>query len=106
MPKYLVEATYTLEGVKGFLKEGGSKRREAVEAAIKSAGGKLEAFYFAFGEPDALAILDLPDNSTAAAASLAFNATGAVRLKTVVLLTPEEMDQANKKSVNYRPPGR
>ncbi len=106
MPKYLIEASYTLEGVKGFQKDGGSKRRDAVEAALKSLGGKLEALYFAFGDPDAIVILDAPDNVSAAAASVAINASGAVRLKTIVLLSPEEMDAAVKKTVNYRPPGR
>ena len=106
MPKYLIEASYTLEGVKGLLKDGGSKRREAVEAAVKSVGGKVEAVYFAFGDPDVVVILDAPNNVSAAAMSLATNASGAVRLKTVVLLSPEEMDEAAKKSVSYRPPGR
>ena len=106
MPKYLIEASYTLEGIKGFQKDGGSKRREAVEATFKSLGGKLEALYFAFGDPDVVVIMDAPDNVSAAAASVAINATGAVRLKTIVLLSPEEMDAAVKKTVNYRPPGR
>ena len=106
MAKYLIEASYTLDGVKGLAKEGGSKRRDAAGAAIKGLGGNVEAFYFAFGDPDAILIVDLPDNVSAAAASLAINATGAVRLKTVVLLSPEEMDQAVKKTVDYRAPGR
>jgi len=106
MPKYLIEASYTLEGVKGMVKEGGSKRREAASAAIQGLGGKVEAFYFAFGDPDAIIIADLPDNGSAAAVSVAINATGAVSLKTKVLLTPEEMDGAVKKTVSYRPPGR
>ena len=106
MPKYLIEASYTLEGVKGLVKDGGSKRREAAEAAIKSVGGRIEAFYFAFGDPDAVVITDLPDNVSAAAASVAINASGAVSVKTIVLLTPEELDSAVKKTVNYRPPGR
>ena len=106
MPKYLLEASYTLEGVKGLVKDGGSKRREAAEAAIKGLGGRVEAFYFAFGDPDALVIADLPDNVSAAAASIAINASGAVNVKTIVLLTPEEMDGAVKKTVTYRAPGR
>ena len=106
MPKYLIEATYTLEGIKGLLKEGGSKRRDAAEAAIKGIGGKVEAFYFAFGAADAIVITDLPDNVSAAAASLAINASGAVQTRTVVLMTPKEMDGATKKTVNYRPPGK
>src|SRR6266852_9053640 len=105
MPKYLIEASYTSEGAKGLLKDGGSKRRQAAEQAINSAGGKLEAFYFAFGDHDAFVIVDAPDHATVAAASVAINASGAVRSKTVVLLTPEEIDQAIKKGTTYRAPG-
>lgn len=106
MPKYLITASYTAEGVRGLAKDGGTKRRQAAEAAIKSAGGKLEAFYFAFGGHDAYIVIDAPDNASVAAASLAVNASGAVQASTVVLLTPEEMDQAAKKTVAYTPPGR
>lgn len=105
MPKYLIQASYTVEGTKGLLKDGGSKRRAVAEAAVKSLGGRLEAFYFAFGETDVFAIADMPDNVSAAAVSLAVTASGAVNAKTTVLLTPEEMDQAAKKTVSYRPPG-
>lgn len=105
MPKYMLEASYTSEGAKGLLKDGGSKRRQAADQAIKSAGGKLEAFYFAFGDRDAFLIVDAPDHATIAATSIAVNASGAVRSKTVVLLTPEEMDAAAKKGVKYSPPG-
>ena len=105
MPKYLIQASYTAEGAKGLLKEGGSKRREAAEQALRSAGGKLEAFYFALGDTDAFAIVDAPDHATVSAASLAISASGAVRTKTVVLLTPEDLDQAAKKSISYRAPG-
>jgi uncharacterized protein with GYD domain len=87
------------------LKDGGSKRRDAAEQALKSAGGKLEAFYFAFGDTDVFIIVDAPDHATVSAASLTINASGAVRTKTVVLLTPEELDQAAKKGVKYQAPG-
>jgi uncharacterized protein with GYD domain len=106
MPKYLVVASYTAEGAKGVLKDGGSKRRQAAEAALKSVGGKVDAFYFAFGENDVYAIIDAPDNISMAAASMAIGASGAVHTKTVVLLAPEEIDQATKKTTNYQPPGR
>jgi uncharacterized protein with GYD domain len=106
MPKYLIKASYTAEGAKGLLKDGGSKRREMAEQALKSAGGKMEAFYFAFGGTDAFVIVDAPDHASVSAASLAINASGAVRTETVVLITPEEIDQAVKKSVKYRAPGR
>jgi uncharacterized protein with GYD domain len=106
MPKYLVTASYTTEGIKGLLKDGGSKRRQVVEAALKSIGGRVEAFYFAFGDHDVYVIMDAPDNISVAAASMAIGASGAVNTKTVVLLTPEEIDQAAKKQATYTPPGR
>jgi uncharacterized protein with GYD domain len=106
MPKYLFEASYTTEGTKGLQKDGGSKRRAAAQAAIESLGGKLESFYFAFGERDALVIADMPDNASAASLSLTLGASGAVTGKTTVLLTPEDIDKAVKKSGTYTPPGR
>ncbi len=106
MPKYLVVASYTAEGAKGVLKDGGSKRREAAAVALKSVGGTVDAFYFAFGDNDVYAIIDAPDNISVAAASMTIGASGAVNTKTVVLLTPEEIDQASKKATNYLPPGR
>jgi len=105
MAKYLVEASYTAEGAKGLRKDGGTKRREAARALIESMGGKLEAFYFAFGDADAVIIVDLPDNATAAASSIAVAVTGAITCKTTVLLSPEEIDMAVKKNVSYSAPG-
>jgi len=104
MPKYLVEASYTVDGLKGIMKTGGTARRASVQQAVESVGGKLEAQYFALGDHDAFAIVDLPDHVSAAAISLAVSATGAARTKTTALLTPEEVDQAVKKQVKYRPP--
>ena len=105
MPKYLIKASYTVEGAKGILKEGGSGRRAMVQEMVGRIGGKLEVFYFAFGDADAYVIADLPDAATAVALSLAVNASGAVGLSTIPLLTPEEVDAAAKKSVAYRAPG-
>jgi uncharacterized protein with GYD domain len=105
MPKYLLQASYTSEGVKGLLKDGGSKRRAVVEQTTQAMGGTLEAFYYAFGDQDAYIIANLPDDVTATALALAVNASGAVTLKTTVLLTAEEVDRATKMTVNYRPPG-
>ena len=105
MPKYLIHGSYTADGAKGLLKEGGSKRRGVVKAFTEKLGGKLEAFYFAFGSSDFYATVDLPDAASAAAVSLTVGASGAVHSQTVVLLTPEEMDAAAKKSVDYRAPG-
>ena len=105
MAKFLVRASYTPEGAKGLIKEGGTGRRTAVQKLIESMGGKIEAFYFAYGEHDAYVITDLPDAASGLALSLAVNASGVVRLSTVPLITVEEMDAAAKKSVAYRPPG-
>lgn len=105
MPKFLIKASYTSDGTKGLQKEGGSGRKAAIEKLAKSSGGKLEAFYFAFGDTDAYVIVDLPDNASAAAVSLTVGAAGGATTETVVLLTPEEVDAAAKKTVNYRAPG-
>jgi len=91
--------------LKGLLKDGGTKRREVTEQLAKSVGGKLEAFYYAFGDDDLFVILDLPDNVSATTASLIVNASGAAKAKMTVLLTPEEVDQATKKTADYSPPG-
>jgi uncharacterized protein with GYD domain len=105
MPKYLWQASYNSEGVKGVVTDGGSGRRDAIETLVTGAGGTLEAFYFSFGESDVVVIADLPDEETATAIALTVNGGGLVSLKTTVLLTPEEVDAAVKKSVDYRPPG-
>ena len=106
MPKYMIRASYTVEGVKGLLKDGGTARMKAVETAVRGVGGKVEGFYFAFGHDDAIVIVDVPDAESAAALSLAVSASGAVATETTVLLTPTEMDGATKKAVPYRAPGR
>jgi uncharacterized protein with GYD domain len=105
MAKYLWQVSYTPSGAQGLMKEGGSARRTMVQQLVAKAGGKLESFYFAMGESDVYAIAELPDAKTATAVSLAVNAAGAARLRTVVLLTPEEVDAATKQAVDYRPPG-
>ena len=104
MAKYLIQASYQSEAAKAILEEGGTSRRTAATKLIKSLGGKVEAMYFSFGDHDAILIADLPDNVTAAAASLAVNASGLVSARTTVLLTPEEIDQATQKGGTYRPP--
>ncbi len=105
MAKFLIEATYGADGVSGIRSAGGSSRRDAVAKALEGVGGSLESFHFAFGDSDAYVIVDAPDNVTAAAVTLTVNATGVVRAKTIVLLTPEEVDAAAEKSVSYTPPG-
>ena len=105
MPKYLIEANYQGDAMKGLLKEGGSGRRRAVDELMASVGGKVESFYYAFGDTDAYVVVDVPDNVTATAVALTVGASGAIKLKTTVLITPEEVDQAAKKSPSYRAPG-
>jgi uncharacterized protein with GYD domain len=105
MPKFLIEASLSAEAVKGLQREGGSARREAVAGAMESAGGRLESFYFGFGDHDVYVIGDFPDNESAVAMALAVNGSGAVTTRTVVLLTPEQVDEAVKRSVQYRAPG-
>src|SRR5262245_28519440 len=106
MPKYMLKVSYTADGAKGLIKDGGSKRRAAAQGLVESLGGRLESLYFAFGDSDGFAIADLPDAAAAAAASIALSASGSVTAQAVVLLTPEEVDAAVKKSASYTPPGR
>ncbi|MBI4259678.1 MAG: GYD domain-containing protein [Actinobacteria bacterium] len=105
MPKYMFGASLTAEGVQGIRQEGGSARREVVRKAVEALGGTLEGFYFAFGGTDVITIADLPDATKAAAFSLATSASGRVRVSTTVLLSPEEMDEAARQEVDWRPPG-
>jgi len=106
MPKYLIQGSYSDHGLKGVLEEGGSKRREAAEESIKGLGGRIEAFYYAFGKDDFVIIVDLPSNVDASALSLTANASGTLKSRITVLITPEEVDQATKKTVKFRPPGK
>lgn len=106
MPKYMFEATYTAEGARGLLKDGGSKRKAAVKALVESVGGKLECMYYVLGDTDVLLIADLPDVAAGAALSIAVAASGGVTGKSTVLLTAEDIDAAVKKSPSYTAPGR
>jgi uncharacterized protein with GYD domain len=101
----MVKASYGTDGIRGLMKDGGTGRRAAVQKLVEGIGGKLEAFYFSYGDVDAYVLIDVPDASAASAISLAVNASGSVRVSTVPLITPEDMDAACKKSVAYRAPG-
>ena len=105
MSKYLYHGSYTDEGLKGLLKDGGTKRMEVTKKAIESLGGTMEAYYFAFGENDFFIIAETPDNVSAITGSLVANASGTVKVNITVLITPEEVDQAAKKTMDWRPPG-
>ena len=106
MPKYLIRGSYSADGLKGLQKDKASGRRTAVTKAVEGLGGKLEAFYYAFGEDDAILILDLPDNASASAFAFSVSASGLARTKTTPLLTVEETDKALQKRVDYRAPGK
>lgn len=106
MPKYLFHVNYVGDGIKGLLRDGGTKRKEVTEKLINSVGGKIESFYFAFGETDLYIIADMPDSAASASISLTSAATGMIAGKTTVLITPEELDKAVKIKPTYQPPGR
>jgi uncharacterized protein with GYD domain len=106
MAKYMIEASYSTQGSQGLLKDGGSGRKAVLEKAVQSIGGKLDAFYFAFGDTDVFLIVDAPDSASVAAISVAASAAGGVsKVSTTPLITVEEMDAATKKATSYTPPG-
>ncbi|HUQ80545.1 MAG TPA: GYD domain-containing protein [Gemmatimonadaceae bacterium] len=105
MPRYLIEGSYTHDGTKGLLQEGGTSRRDTVTKMIEGMGGSVESFYYMFGDRDVIVIVSVPDESTALALSMAVNQSGKVRLTTHQLLSVEDVDRAAKKTVSYRSPG-
>ena len=105
MAKYLIRGSYTAEGAKGVIKEGGTSRRAAVQKAVEGLGGKIESLYFTFGADDVIVICEIPDAISGLALSLAVNSSGAVKISTSPLFSVEDVDAASKKAVNYRPAG-
>ncbi len=105
MAKYLIQGRYTTQGIQGLVSDSASGRRADVQAAVTALGGKLEAFYYAFGEDDAVIIVDLPNNIKAAALALTTSRSGAVRVRTTTLLTVEDVDKALEIETQYRAPG-
>jgi uncharacterized protein with GYD domain len=106
MPKFLVEASYTAEGLKGLQKDKASGRQAAVTQAVQALGGALDSMHFALGERDVIIVVDLPDTVAAAALGAAVAASGLVRTQATALLTVAEMDEALTRSPAYRGPGR
>jgi uncharacterized protein with GYD domain len=107
MAKYLLKVSYSADGLRGVMKEGGTNRVRAVEKALAGVGGSLESFYFAFGQDDVYVIVDVPDHTSAMAMAATVGSSGAIdSYETVVLLSPAEVDKAMELTVDYAPPGR
>jgi uncharacterized protein with GYD domain len=105
MPKYLISANYTAKGMEGVRAAGAKSRVDAVSTMLEAIGGKLDSFHFAFGDTDVFAIADVPDDEAAAAVAIAINSSGAVNTRTTKLLTVDQIDEALRRTVDYRPPG-
>jgi uncharacterized protein with GYD domain len=105
MPKFLIQGSYTSEGLKGLAKDKASGRKAIVTKMLQKVGVKVEAFYFSFGSDDVLLIVDAPDNATVTAVSIAVSSTGVVSLHTTPLMTAAEVDEALAKSIPYTAPG-
>jgi uncharacterized protein with GYD domain len=105
MAKYLFQAAYAADGIKGLIKDKASGRKTALSKAVEALGGKVEALYWAFGEHDWVLIADLPDNASASAFSFAVSGSGLLRVTTTPLLSAEETDKALEKKSNFQAPG-
>jgi uncharacterized protein with GYD domain len=105
MSRYMFIARYDSAGAKGVVSKGGTARAAVIEKLAADLGGRMETFDFAFGEDDVYTLVELPDNKAAAAVALAVNSTGLAHVRTVVLMSPEDVDAATKQTVNYTPPG-
>jgi len=105
MPKYMISANYTAQGMEGIRSAGAKSRIDAVSTMLEAMGGRLESFHFAFGDTDVFAIAEVPDDEAAAAVAIAINSSGAVNIRTTKLLTVEQVDEALRRTVNYQPPG-
>ncbi len=105
MPYYLVRASYTQQGIQGVMKEGAASRVTAVSELVASVGGRVDSAYWAFGDDDFLAIAELPDNAAALAIAATVGASGSVSVKTTVLMTAAEVDEALARRTAYRAPG-
>jgi uncharacterized protein with GYD domain len=106
MKKYLIKGAYNSDGTKGLIQEGGSGRKAAIEKMLEGMGGKMESFYYGFGEEEVYVIVELPDDISATAVGLTVNGAGLVKISMTILLTAADLDAASKKSVSYRAPGK
>jgi uncharacterized protein with GYD domain len=106
MPKYMIKASYSPEGIKGVMAKGGSARAEAIEKLASGVGGSVESVYFSFGSDDLYVIVEAPSHEAMAAIAGTVGQTGAVsEYETIVLLTPAQIDEASNLTIEYTPPG-
>lgn len=105
MPKFLIKANYTAEGMKGLQKDKASGREKSIAAACKALGGKLDHLYYALGDDDVFVIVDLPSHVHVASLGVAVGTSGMASTRSVPLLTVGEMDKALGEGTKYRPPG-
>ncbi|MEH0980910.1 GYD domain-containing protein [Micromonospora sp. CPCC 205556] len=105
MPRFLLKSTYTVDGLKGLAKDGGTKRAEVVRKTIEASGGRMESMHFSFDEDDTYVLCELPDHKTAAALAIAIRAAGGLRVRMTPVLTAEEVDEATRVKSSYQPPG-
>jgi len=105
MGKYLFIGRYTAEGATGILREGGSGRIKAARQVVESVGGTFESLYWGFGKDDWYATVDLPSHAAAAAISLTIGGSGTGNVRSIPLMTAEDIDAATKLSPSFRPPG-
>src|SRR5689334_7948584 len=94
MPKFLIEASYSAEGMKGLQRDKAAGRTAAIRNALKTVDGQLECVYWCLGDRDVLLIAELPDAASACALSTTVSASGLVRTKTTALLSAEEVDRS------------
>ena len=105
MARYLFKVSYSVDGLKGVMKEGAEHRAMFIGKMAADLGGSVESFDFSFGETDVYAICEIPDDETAAAIAMAVGASGAGSCQTVKLLTPTQVDKARGITTGYQPPG-
>ncbi|MEU4717299.1 GYD domain-containing protein [Micromonospora purpureochromogenes] len=105
MAWFLLKSTYTVDGLKGLVKDGGTKRAEVVRKMIEDAGGRMESMHFAFAEDDTYVLCELPDQKTVTGLAVAIGATGSLSVRITPVLTPAEVDEVTRMKTTYTPPG-
>ncbi|SCL59696.1 GYD domain-containing protein [Micromonospora chersina] len=105
MPAFLLRSIYTVDGISGLTRDGGSKRAEVVRKMVEEAGGRMLSMHFAFADDDTYVLCDLPDHRTAAALAMRIGAAGGLRSRVTPLLTPAEVDEATRTPTDYSAPG-